>query len=644
MKMRDDRNKRSTWLLIALVAVAAGVQAANQWNGAGGNADWFDGANWSEGVPAPDQEVSLATGNVLLTNETAALASFSMSGGTLTFSNWTTRLQADTVVVSGGTVTLPPAFTEQQMSNRVWIVCEDFTLESAGIVNVNGCGFAGNNGPGTGGPGTTTGYGGAGYGGVGSSGNLAWSAAGPTYGSAVLPLDPGSGAAGTEAGAGAGGGAVWIEATGDVVLNGSIHALGTKGTASHSGGGSGGAILIQGHTIMGDGTLRAIGGDKYGLGGQGGGGRIALHFNPAAQTALPGMTVTAAGYGGRAEMGTLYVTQLDVMLPTGTFPAQWDKVKLATPEFSTWELPALAVGKTIGLPDLRELKIAGDMNVEAGGNLTLSSGSESLPQVFYGLYIEVGGELAVADGGTLALRSDPTNDVAPYVECGRLTVHTGGTINGNGLGFIHGSGIEPGIGIDRGGGGHGGSGGSYPGYGIGGSPYGLPHRPWHAGCGGGTPDRGGYGGGALRIRARGTARLDGTLSANGMTSIRAHGGGGAGGTILLTAARLEGAGGVLSANGANGATLGCGGGGGRIAVLTPSLPPEMLAALGVEPKPNALVPVHPEDWENAEGTATLNWGHFSGTVNVLPGATYHPGTPGTIFFGALRLGTLLMLQ
>ncbi len=648
MNRRQQVLQSAVFGVLAVVITATIAHATpNNWTGDGDELNWSDGGNWSAGVPAAGHEVTVASGSILLADETAELASFTMTGGTLTFTNWTTRLRAATVEVSGGTLTLPPAFTEQQMSNRIWIVCHDFTLDAGITINLDGRGYAPNNGLGKGGKEDgKTGNGGGGYGGQGSSGDQHHLSAGSVYGSAVLPLDPGSGGSGTETGAGAGGGAIWIAATNNVVLKGTINARGTSGTASHGGGGSGGAILIQGRTITGDGTLRATGGGKNSLGGEGGGGRIALHVDTAAQPGIPALTVTTAGGGGRAEMGTLYLTQLDAMLTSGDFPGQWDHVNLRTPEFSQWELPMLSVSKTLGLPGLRELKVSGDMNVEAGGHLTLSSGSDPLPETFYGLFLDVRGELAVAGDGTLALRSDATNDVAPYVECGRLTVHDNGTITANNLGFGPEQGIEPGIGDRRGGAAHGGSGGTHStSWGIGGSPYGLAHRPWHAGSGGGYADRGGSGGGALRIRSRGAARIDGTLSANGMTPYRSHGSGGAGGSILLTTARLEGTGGLLSANGGNGASsLACGGGGGRIAVLTPSLAPEMLEALGVEPMPKPLIPVNPEDWEEAEGTAILDWDHFSGTVTTLPGGGYDSGTPGTIFFGALRFGTLLKIR
>jgi len=71
----------------------------------------------------PNDDAIVNAGSVLLTNATAGLASFTLNGGTLTCSNWLTSLTASNVWLNGGTVTLPAAFTNNGMSNRVWVVC-----------------------------------------------------------------------------------------------------------------------------------------------------------------------------------------------------------------------------------------------------------------------------------------------------------------------------------------------------------------------------------------------------------------------------------------------------------------------------------------------------------------------------------------
>jgi hypothetical protein len=86
-------------------------------------------------------------------------------------------------------------------------------------------------------------------------------------------------------------------------------------------------------------------------------------------------------------------------------------------------------------------------------------------------------------------------------------------------------------------------------------PYGSAEEPVTLG-GGGEVTRGG---GAIRLVASGTIRLDGRVSANGEPAI----GGGAGGSIWIACDRFEGLG-LLQANGGNGGWAG--GGGGRVAV------------------------------------------------------------------------------
>jgi hypothetical protein len=85
-------------------------------------------------------------------------------------------------------------------------------------------------------------------------------------------------------------------------------------------------------------------------------------------------------------------------------------------------------------------------------------------------------------------------------------------------------------------------------------------------------DRGGDGGGVVRIDVSGTLTVNGTVSADGGDWSGSYGGGGSGGSVYLNVNRLQGsAQGQLSATGGKGSTSGSpdgggGGGGGRIAV------------------------------------------------------------------------------
>lgn len=76
------------------------------WTGTGDGTNWFDGANWDNGTPGDGDSaiISSVGSDIVVTGQTANLASFTMDGGTLTFSNWTTKLTAETVTINDGTI------------------------------------------------------------------------------------------------------------------------------------------------------------------------------------------------------------------------------------------------------------------------------------------------------------------------------------------------------------------------------------------------------------------------------------------------------------------------------------------------------------------------------------------------------------
>jgi len=114
--------------------------------------------------------------------------------------------------------------------------------------------------------------------------------------------------------AGDGGGLIWINATGTMVINGTITTDGGNGGGSGcghdvtSGGGSGGSVFLIAGTLSGTGTISADGGDGGSQvaedGGDGGGGRIALHYNSGSfGGTYSAYTGTNQYYGGA---GTIY--------------------------------------------------------------------------------------------------------------------------------------------------------------------------------------------------------------------------------------------------------------------------------------------------------------------------------------------------
>ena len=566
-------NRRHTrgGALALLLLTATGVRAENVWTGDGGNTDWFNDANWSEGVPDADQAVTVGAGTIELTNATPELASFTMTGGTLTFANWSTCLRAGTVSLAAGTVTLPSAFTESQMSNRVWIACTDFVLGTNAVIDADFRGYSAAQGPGKAGHNNS----GAGHGGRGSPGYQGWNMAGTAYDDVLAPAIPGSGGGGV-AGGGAGGGAVWIQAAGKVKIFGTVGADGQAGVVIHNGGGSGGSIRIDCGTFHGSssGWLRARGGNGNNLGGPGSGGRIAVVYNPAAQAALaapnPGVKFSAgyglSGYNATyAQPGTLYLPGMETLFLSSTLSKQWDSLAAHIPGFETWNLDRLVVAGQIDLPSLRELTVTNTVSIAAGGALALYSGATNGIAPAPGLLVDIGGALAVT--GSLYLACEPTNGAAPRVTAASLSVGPKGTINADGRGYLMETG--PGAAAPYGGGGHGGAGSAgNAAWSTAGAVNDDPLSPTAPGSGGGSLLLGGYGGGVIDLDVTGDAAVYGTLSASGMNAPGTHGGGGAGGSILLRCRRLLGdARGAVRANGGNGVSLGGPGGGGRIAIL-----------------------------------------------------------------------------
>ena len=188
----------------------------------------------------------------------------------------------------------------------VGIDCVNLTVEAGGQINVAELGYRGGTmnvsgyGPGR----STTAYytGGAGHGGLG--GNGYYGGAGQTYGSAVLPDYPGSGAAGGGTASyigGHGGGYIRVTASRTITVDGSVTANGGN-AAGHAGAGAGGGIYLVCRGLAGTGAVLANGGNAGGNGGGGGGGHIAyqyctLAFDTNKITATGGSGYQAGGAG-----------------------------------------------------------------------------------------------------------------------------------------------------------------------------------------------------------------------------------------------------------------------------------------------------------------------------------------------------------
>lgn len=669
---------------VCQVAVTAYGGEPFVWTGAADD-DWFNPLNWDlNAVPIAGSEVFIGAGGApRLAGPTPALDSLTLTGGTLAFENWDTRLDADTVLIENGGMTISAAFENETMSNRVWIVCGTFDLRAGAAINVDGKGYRGGvigergHGPGGGGP-DGTGAGGGGHGGIGGRGYL--SNSGPSYGIRHAPDTPGSGGGGggTAYGGigGNGGGAVRIEASGHARLDGTISANATEATY-RAGGGSGGGIWITCGTFSGTGgVVRAEGSRAPSHGGGGGGGRIALQItDPATQAGMvPHRVIFSAEPGtsvsqDAGEIGTLYLSHL-LLLDGAWVPhsgtlcvADWngwspDNLHLTgwlrvAPTNTTYFTLAVAGDAVFSGADAHleltapQFSVGGDMILTNGARLTLQAVATNFPASVSGSrgWLGVAGELAVAANSWIHPLSEPFTGGSLRIEAADLRIDAGGGIDADEGGFYRGvnatgysvHGYGPGHGwaasANGSGAGYGGQGGRSLGQPLRGAIYGDPLFPLLPGSGGAgrtgyTGASGGNGGGLIDLMVRGSAMVNGALSANGQKGLT-HGGGSGGAIHLQCRQFTGGTNSLMQADG--GAGKGTADGGGRIAVwfgepYTPQVAASRLVITETAPD------------------------SYAGSVSVANGSGYASETeysePGTVRFVRVlpMQGTLLLLR
>ncbi|MDD5678683.1 MAG: hypothetical protein PHW60_11970 [Kiritimatiellae bacterium] len=637
--------------VIAFLALGLpAARAATIWNtaGSGDKLNWSDANNWNPaGVPGDGAEVVITNGSVLLTNATYNLASLTITGATtrLTFSNWDTKLTATNVIIqSGATIThvTNSALTTNELGEwptdgRIWIAgCTNLELQTGGQIDAYGRGFLGGlstNGRGPGGGGLakngTTAYAGAGgHGGAGGRGHYyGVGLAGLAYDLTNAPSLPGSGGGGQ--GLGAGGGVILIDAAnGTVTIEGTINANG-RNSGGAGGGGAGGSIYITCRVLGGssNGRLTAMGGIGYYssvsvCSGHGGGGRIAIDYDEAAQGGQPRPGIrfnVATGVGSYVTpppvIGTLYlpdesvfttnlsnfevvrifgVTNLSLESLSLTNSVLTNNVIFSAPHFALKVTNTLAIDTAIlqvgdPLSEIEYQQIdCGDLQLTSRGTTQsqfyVYSGPTNEVITAYGARVTVAGDIVISSNCWIYPVSNGTNGGSVFFTANNVTINAGGGFDAEGLGYSAGpgqgtNGYGPGGGTSRSSYPHGGGGG-YGGKGGNGSsaPAGVAY-PWTnaprcPGSGGGFNGvAGGAGGGLVWIKASGTFVLDGMIKANGKTTTDGYyGGGGSGGGIFIVANKIRGAvSGQLSAYGgsarySNVNIYGGGGGGGRIAL------------------------------------------------------------------------------
>ena len=252
---------------------------------------------------APNAYLS-GTGTVSATNTTISGNSYvdieNFSGGVGTIENGGILTKGGTdqysfsslTIESGGTLTHDQNTTSKDHVLDLSI-SGNLDVQSGGSIDVDGLGYSGgtqgNDGNGSGGGLTGTGCcgGGAGasYGGVGGPGSAGGTEPGGVYGSYSAPIDLGSGGAGgRNTGNGSdGGGAIILNISGTMTVNGAVSADGAP--AAGAGSGSGGSVYITVGRLEGSSSISANGGSQgsngSGTGGGGGGGRVAIYFSVA---------------------------------------------------------------------------------------------------------------------------------------------------------------------------------------------------------------------------------------------------------------------------------------------------------------------------------------------------------------------------
>jgi hypothetical protein len=576
--MRNEAGNEAYSSVTCLVTVADVAATTNFWTGGGATKSWNNPDNWLAGVPFDGQHAAItgATAAATITASSAALASFTMRAGTLTFTNWTTRLEATEVALLAGSVTLPPAFTTSQMSNRVWIVCSNLTVSATATVQANERGYFRGQGVGIGA--VTSG---GSHGGRGSTDGT-WAMRVKTYGSLTEPTLPGNGGKTTVVAPDLsthGGGAIRIDASGEVAIHGQVTANSANAAITHHSGGAGGSILINCRTFAGSGTglLSATGGSGNNRGGAGGGGRIAVVYDTAAQAgANPGVRFNvlpgpAGNWAYSAEPGTIYFS--DTAFVSTNMTTQWLGGNIHIPGFTNWTANSLKIAGKVAFPWVTAIQVTNNMILTGTGALTIYAAPTNAASAFYGALLAVGGELALTNTAKLTLISHPTNGAIPVVTCDSLLVGPGTMIDADYKGYApltEGTYTGPGGGVS----GTYSAGGAYGGHASPGltsyayitKPYGDVERPLHPGSAGGHLTVGGYGGGAIVLLVTNAATIHGTLSANGSTG-GSHGGGGSGGTVLIECRTFLGSSsGLLRAQGGTTQNSGGSGSGGRIAV------------------------------------------------------------------------------
>lgn len=243
---------------------------------------------------------TLSNSSLSLTgSQTLGIPSLTLDNSVLALSGKETLTTSELTLTNNSILTHLP-------QGKVDLNLQNLTIDATSFLSADGKGYPAGQGPGAG----SGAYAGAGYGGKGGSFGTN-NRGGSAYGSAVAPLDLGSGGV-----AAPGGGAIRIIVSGNLMLNGGLTANG----APHwgYGGASGGSIYIITQSLSGSGTILANGakgGTAYYSSGGGGGGRIAVYYQ---SSSFIGKAEAKGGMVG-GDDGTVVLQGLSLDAPITSF-------------------------------------------------------------------------------------------------------------------------------------------------------------------------------------------------------------------------------------------------------------------------------------------------------------------------------------
>lgn len=552
-------------VLLATVGLLSTLTALAQtrvWVG-GTDTDWTNSANWQNGtLPEAGDDVLIPDGtphNAWIPAgtwpETGRYGDFTVA------ENATAVCLGNTNAIneaSGGT-------EEDRHGIGVTIRCADAYID--GTLSADAQGFPVGNGPGYGAGGVNNRP--ASHGGRlhrrGDDGDV--------YGNAIAPTALGSGGDNS-----AGGGAIAIDATGLIRVDGTLSANSNGGIR---GTGSGGSIYLQCDVFEGAATGRIRAEAGHGSadeqhGSAGGGGRVAIVYNTSSYAGRVSVRGGNTGTDGRAQPGTLWEpgryagatgspeAPLDVLIQDG-FQYLWPDAAVT----NYWNLTvsnawfevhdgALAIGD-FTLEDrayfrsddyvdqdfsyrggyartMDFLTVTGDMTVRGDSHLFLPAWTYDLKA----LTLEAGSTLYpvgdptivnAASGGSV----ENPHGAGPVIRADSAVVD--GAINGIGLGYPAFEG--PGTIRDSGN-----FSGSHGGQGTDAVFYGRMTHPTALGSGGGREDHH-SGGSAVHLEVRGELTLNGDIDVTGI-GLASGLQSGASGSIRLKAHTLTGGGSLLA--------------------------------------------------------------------------------------------------